>query len=54
LVLYLLHGPGQLLDRFPVSPPPCSRPGGEGTLTLQASANILLSFIYMHVYPSPN
>ena len=30
LVLYLLHGPGQLLDRFPVSPPPCSRPRGRG------------------------
>ena len=25
LVLYLLHGPGQSLDRFPVSPSPCSR-----------------------------
>ena len=24
LVLYLLHGPGQPLDRFPVSPSPCS------------------------------
>jgi len=29
LVLYLMHGPGQLLDRFPVSPAPCSRPGGR-------------------------
>jgi hypothetical protein len=25
LVLYLLHAPGQPLDRFPVSPSPCSR-----------------------------
>ena len=24
-LLYLLYGPGQLLDRFPVSPSPCSR-----------------------------
>ena len=24
-LLYLLHGPGQPLDRFPVSPSPCSR-----------------------------
>jgi hypothetical protein len=23
--LYILYGPGQPLDRFPVSPPPCSR-----------------------------
>jgi hypothetical protein len=24
-LLYVLHGPGQPLDRFPVSPSPCSR-----------------------------
>jgi len=28
-VIYLLHGPGQPLDRCPVSPSPCSRRNDE-------------------------
>lgn len=31
LVPFLLHGPGQSLYRFPVSPPPCSR-GSDGII----------------------
>jgi len=30
---YRRHGPGQPLDRFPVSPPPGRRPGGRGKVS---------------------
>jgi hypothetical protein len=57
LVPYLLHGPGQPLDRFPVSPSPCSRgllPEGEGILTFYDNSQALRSNtrLFLCVHPA--
>ena len=47
---YRVHGPGQLLDRIPVSPPPCTLPFGFAALCAASCKIVPDNF----VKPSPS